>query len=102
MILASCLPGSTDSCYCPQAAIGSGTHIPHVPDAIKPSSLTTGPTLCSAGAIVLTGGDEEAEKAALELCKEAEISVVLCDSQEQAPAENLSSTPTSFMRWAKQ
>ncbi len=51
---------------------------------------------------MLTGGDEEAEKVALELCKEAEISVVLCDSQEQAPAENLSSTPNSFMRWAKQ
>jgi hypothetical protein len=49
---------------------------------------------------VLTGGDAEAEAAALKLCKEAEISCVLTDSQQQSAIDFLSSTPTTFMRWA--
>ena len=54
----------------------------------------------AAAAIILTGGDEEAEARALQLCKEAEISCVLRDSQEQLVPEFLSSTPKSFMTWA--
>ncbi len=53
-----------------------------------------------AAALVLTGGDAEAEAAALKLCKEAEISCILTDSQEQPAVEYLSSTPKTFMRWA--
>lgn len=52
-------------------------------------------------AIILTGGDEEAEKAAREVCKEAEITEVLSDSSQQASAEYLSAMPSSFARWIK-
>lgn len=52
------------------------------------------------GAIILTGGDEAAEAQALKVAKEAEIGCVLCDSQQQTVPEYLSSTPTSFLRWA--
>lgn len=40
-------------------------------------------------ALVLTGGDEEAEAAALEVCKEAEISVITKDTEERAATEFL-------------
>eukprot|EP00877_Chromochloris_zofingiensis_P007150 jgi/Chrzof1/2689/Cz11g25090.t1 len=53
------------------------------------------------GAIILTGGDEEAEKAARQVCKEAEISVILSDSQEAKEPLYLDSTPKSFQMWDK-
>eukprot|EP00198_Chlamydomonas_reinhardtii_P012783 XP_001702120.1 predicted protein [Chlamydomonas reinhardtii] len=37
------------------------------------------------GAIILVGGDEEAEKEAREVCKDADINRILADSVEQAP-----------------
>lgn len=47
------------------------------------------------------GGDAEAEAAALEACREAEISTTLCDSREQAAPVYLASVPPSFARWKK-
>ncbi|KAF6252479.1 hypothetical protein COO60DRAFT_1704250 [Scenedesmus sp. NREL 46B-D3] len=52
-------------------------------------------------AVILTGGDEEAEAAALEVCKEAEITAIVRDSQPAAPPVYLDSTPKSFLRWKK-
>ncbi|WIA14950.1 hypothetical protein OEZ85_001661 [Tetradesmus obliquus] len=52
-------------------------------------------------AIILTGGDEEAEAAALEVCKEAEVTAIVSDSQAAAPPVYLDSTPKSFLRWRK-
>ncbi|KAK9795189.1 hypothetical protein WJX73_000070 [Symbiochloris irregularis] len=40
-------------------------------------------------AIILTGNDEEAEEAALEVCKEAEITEIARDSVEQQPTKYL-------------
>jgi hypothetical protein len=45
------------------------------------------------------GGDEEAEAAALEVCKEAEITAIVRDSQPAAPPVYLDSTPQSFLRY---
>ncbi|KAG2484728.1 hypothetical protein HYH03_016475 [Edaphochlamys debaryana] len=45
------------------------------------------------GAIILTGGDEEAEKEAREVCKDAEITIILSDAVEQVPTEYLSANP---------
>ena len=39
----------------------------------------------STAAVILTGNDEEAEAAALEVCKEAEITEIARDSIEQTP-----------------
>eukprot|EP00775_Hariotina_reticulata_P004579 gene4579-4833_t len=50
-------------------------------------------------AIILTAGDEEAEAAALEVCKEAEIKIILPDSKPAPPQVYLDSTPKSFLRW---
>jgi hypothetical protein len=47
------------------------------------------------------GGDAEAEAAALEVCKEAEITAIICDSKPAAPSKLLDSTPKSFLRWMK-
>jgi hypothetical protein len=44
-------------------------------------------------------GDEEAEAAALEVCKEAEIQTILPDSKPAPPPVYLDSTPKSFLRW---
>lgn len=52
-------------------------------------------------AVILTGGDEEAEAAAREVCKEAEITAILSDSQDGVPPVYLSSAPKSFQIWAK-
>ncbi|KAK9822016.1 hypothetical protein WJX74_000790 [Apatococcus lobatus] len=43
----------------------------------------------STAAIIFTGGDEEAEEAALEACKEAEITCIVKDSQQQPPTQYL-------------
>lgn len=40
-------------------------------------------------ALIFTGGDEDAEKEALEVCKEAEITVISKDSEQQKPTEYL-------------
>jgi hypothetical protein len=47
------------------------------------------------------GGHAEAEAAALEVCKEAEITAIICDSKPAAPSKLLDSTPKSFLRWMK-
>eukprot|EP00882_Tetradesmus_deserticola_P001057 GHRQ01001144.1.p1 GENE.GHRQ01001144.1~~GHRQ01001144.1.p1 ORF type:complete len:400 (+),score=143.13 GHRQ01001144.1:233-1432(+) len=52
-------------------------------------------------AVILTGGDEEAEAAALEVCKEAEITAIVLESQPAALPVFLDSTPKSFLRWRK-
>lgn len=53
-------------------------------------------TLCCAA-----GGDDAAEAAALEVCKEAEITAIIVDTKPAAPSVNLDSTPKSFLRWMK-
>lgn len=53
------------------------------------------------GCAAAAGGDEEAEAAALEVCKEAEITAIVLDSQPAAPSKNLDSTPKSFLKWMK-
>ncbi|GIL80986.1 hypothetical protein Vretifemale_10128, partial [Volvox reticuliferus] len=58
-------------------------------------SLTYDPA--TTGAVILTGGDAEAEKEALEVCRDAEITKILTDSVEQAPLVFLSSNP--FKEW---
>jgi hypothetical protein len=35
------------------------------------------------------------------VCKEAEITAIILDSQPAAPSKNLDSTPKSFLRWMK-
>lgn len=54
------------------------------------------------GAIILTGGNEEAEAAAREACREAEIIEVMSDKSEAAPVTYLNSVPNSFIRWAEE
>lgn len=59
----------------------------------------------AAGAAAMTpapaaGGDEEMEQAALEVCKEAEITAIVLDSQPANPPVFLDSTPKSFLRYA--
>ncbi|KAG2435461.1 hypothetical protein HYH02_011961 [Chlamydomonas schloesseri] len=54
-------------------------------------SLTYDPD--TTGAIILVGGDEEAEKAAREVCKDADISRILADSAEQPPMVHLAPNP---------
>ena len=44
-------------------------------------------------AIILTGGDKEAEAAAAEVCREAEIGVVVKQSEE--------AVPTSYLMYGK-
>lgn len=44
------------------------------------------------------GGDAEAEAAALEVCREAEITAIVLDSKPAAPSKNLDSTPKSFLK----
>lgn len=43
----------------------------------------------STAAIIFTGGDEEAEEAAVEACKEAEITCIVKDSEQQPPTQYL-------------
>lgn len=50
-------------------------------------------------ALVLTGGDTEEEAAALEACKEADITTVVTDSLEQASPVYWASTPQGYMNW---
>ncbi|GFR44771.1 hypothetical protein Agub_g6102, partial [Astrephomene gubernaculifera] len=54
-------------------------------------SLTYDPD--TTGALILVGGDEEAEKAAREVCRDAEITRVLADSAQPAPVQFLSANP---------
>lgn len=35
------------------------------------------------------------------MCKEAEITAIVLDSQPAAPSKNLDSTPKSFLKWMK-
>jgi hypothetical protein len=51
--------------------------------------------------LLAAGGDAEAEAAALEVCKEAEITAIVLDSQPAAASKMLDSTPKSFRRWMK-
>jgi hypothetical protein len=48
--------------------------------------------------VAAAGSDEEAEAAALEVCKEAEIIAIVRDSQPAAPPVYLDSSPKSFLR----
>lgn len=50
---------------------------------------------------ISAGGDEEAEAAALEVCKEAEITAIVQDSKAAPAPVFLDSTPKSFLRWRK-
>jgi len=52
-------------------------------------------------ALILTGGDPEAEAAAREVCADAEITTILSDTAEASPLVHLDSTPQSFRRWVK-
>ncbi|KIZ07524.1 hypothetical protein MNEG_0437 [Monoraphidium neglectum] len=56
----------------------------------------------STAAIILVGGDEEAEAAAREVCAEAEITTIVADAAPAAPPVYLSATPRSFEKWAQQ
>jgi hypothetical protein len=53
---------------------------------------------CHFTCYVTAGGDEEAEAAALEVCKEAEITAIVRDSQPAAAPIYLDSTPKSFLK----
>lgn len=53
-------------------------------------------------AIILTGGDEESEAAAREVCAEAEIMAVVSDAAPATVPVYLSATPRSFEMWAQQ
>ncbi|KAJ9530114.1 hypothetical protein QJQ45_023373, partial [Haematococcus lacustris] len=50
-------------------------------------------------AVILTGGDPEAEAEAREVCAEAEIRCIVVDSQEAASVVHHDSTPKNFRRW---
>ncbi len=50
---------------------------------------------------VAAGGDEESEKAAREVCKEAEIELVVADSSEQDAVKYLDSAPKIFSKWVE-
>eukprot|EP00879_Flechtneria_rotunda_P022233 GHRR01023459.1.p1 GENE.GHRR01023459.1~~GHRR01023459.1.p1 ORF type:complete len:333 (+),score=84.39 GHRR01023459.1:149-1147(+) len=52
-------------------------------------------------AVILTAGDKEAEAAALEVCREAEITAILLDNEHAPPPIYLDSTPKSFLRWKR-
>eukprot|EP00878_Enallax_costatus_P019396 GHUV01020465.1.p1 GENE.GHUV01020465.1~~GHUV01020465.1.p1 ORF type:complete len:108 (+),score=34.10 GHUV01020465.1:517-840(+) len=52
-------------------------------------------------AFILTGGDEEAEAAALEVCKEAEITTIVLDTKPAAPPVYLEGTPKSFLKFRR-
>lgn len=47
------------------------------------------------------GDDEEAEAAALEVCKEAEVTTIVLQSRPAAASVELDSTPKSFLKWMK-
>jgi hypothetical protein len=52
-------------------------------------------------AIILTGGDQEAEAAALAVCKEAEITTIVLDSKPAAAPVFLEGTPKSFLKFRR-
>lgn len=63
------------------------------PSSFPPAALPSAPTSRyepdTTAAIILTGGDEEAEAAAAEVCREAEITVVVKQSEEAEPTTYL-------------
>eukprot|EP00879_Flechtneria_rotunda_P010447 GHRR01010923.1.p2 GENE.GHRR01010923.1~~GHRR01010923.1.p2 ORF type:complete len:107 (+),score=47.83 GHRR01010923.1:287-607(+) len=60
-------------------------------------------TTCTASmpTLLAAAGDKEAEAAALEVCREAEITAILLDNEHAPPPIYLDSTPKSFLRWKR-
>lgn len=55
----------------------------------------------AAAATATAGGDEEAEAAALEVCKEAEITTIVLDTKPAPPPIFLEGTPKSFLKFRR-